>query len=127
MFDPILDYPYQDMPVWIPMAVGAYLKETGDFSVLEEKVPYYDDAREESVLCHMKRGIDYLFGHRGKRGLSLWGGGDWNDSLDNCGMQMKGEGVWLSIATVKAAEDYLEIESGESIGHTAIFLNCRLK
>ena len=109
MFDPILDYPYQDMPVWIPMAVGAYLKETGDFSVLEEKVPYYDDAREESVLCHMKRGIDYLFGHRGKRGLSLWGGGDWNDSLDNCGMQMKGESVWLSIATVKAAEDYLEI------------------
>ena len=109
MFDPILDYPYQDMPVWIPMAVGAYLKETGDFSFLKEEIPYYDDERKESVFCHMKRGIDYLFSHQGRRGLGLWGGGDWNDSLDNCGMQGKGESVWLSIATVKAAEEYLEI------------------
>lgn len=51
---------------------------------------------------------------RGERGLSLWGGGDWNDSLDNCGMKMKGESVWLSIAAVRAAKDYLEI-----VGKTA--------
>lgn len=114
MFDPILDYPYQDMPVWIPPAVLAYLKESGDFSLLEEEIPYYDDERKESVFLHVKRGMEYLFRMRGERGLSLWGGGDWNDSLDNCGMKMKGESVWLSIAAVRAAKDYLEI-----VGKTA--------
>ena len=49
MFDPTLNYPYQDMPVWIPMAILAYLKETADFSILEEQVGYYDDERKESI------------------------------------------------------------------------------
>ena len=114
MFDPILDYPYQDMPAWIPPAVLAYLKESGDLSLLKEEIPYYDDEQKESVFLHVKRGMEYLFRMRGERGLSLWGGGDWNDSLDNCGMKMKGESVWLSIAAVRAAKDYLEI-----VGKTA--------
>ena len=109
MFDPILDYPYQDMPAWIAPTVLAYLKESGDFSVLNEQVGYYDDERKESVFTHVKRGMDYLFNTQGKRGLSLWGGGDWNDSLDACGLQMKGESVWLSIATMNCSRDYIEI------------------
>ncbi len=111
MFDPILDYPYQDMPAWISPTVLTYLKESGDFSVLSAEVPYYDDERMENIFRHTERGVDYLLNTQGKRGLSLWGGGDWNDSLDNCGMQMKGESVWLSIAAVRAAEDFLEILS----------------
>lgn len=111
MFDPTLNYPYQDMPVWIPMAILAYLKETADFSILEEQVGYYDDERKESIFVHLKRGMDYLYANQGVHGLGLWGGGDWNDSMNNCGMQMKGESVWLSIATVKATDDYLEILS----------------
>ncbi|MDD6994965.1 MAG: hypothetical protein SPH68_01130 [Candidatus Borkfalkiaceae bacterium] len=109
MFDPTLDYPYQDMPVWIPMALLAYLKETNDFSVLKERIGYYDDERKESVFLHLKRGMDYLYAHQGEHGLGLWGGGDWNDSMNNCGMLGKGESVWLSIATVKATDDYAEI------------------
>lgn len=109
MFDPILDYPYQDMPVWIAPAILAYLKESGDFSVLNEKVCYYDSDKQESVFEHIKRGINYLFSMQGKRGLSLWGGGDWNDSLDSCGLQMKGESVWLSIATMNSSLDYIQI------------------
>lgn len=118
MFDPILDYPYQDMPVWIAPTVLTYLKESGDFSILNEKIPYYDDALEESVFRHLQRGVEYSFSHLGKRGLCLWGGGDWNDSLDNCGMQMKGESVWLSIAAVKSANDFIELikNSAKAIG-----------
>lgn len=74
MFDPILDYPYQDMPAWIPPAVLAYLKESGDLSLLKEEIPYYDDEQKESVFLHVKRGREYLFRMRGERGLSLWGG-----------------------------------------------------
>lgn len=108
-FDPILDYPYQDMPVWIPIAVLAYIKESGDFSVLEESVGYYDSEIRESVFAHIKRGIDFLYSNQGAHGLGLWRGGDWNDSMNNCGMQGKGESVWLSIATLKATDDYIEI------------------
>jgi cellobiose phosphorylase len=91
------------------MAVQAYIKESGDKSILEEKVGYYKSDLAETVFLHMKRGIDYLYSHQGEHGLSLWGGGDWNDSMNNCGLQMKGESVWLSIATVKATDDYLDI------------------
>lgn len=109
MFDPTLDYPYQDMPVWIPMAILAYAKETADFTILDEQVGYYDDERKESVFEHVKRGMEYLYAHQGEHGLGLWGGGDWNDSMNNCGLQMKGESVWLSIATVKGTNDYIEL------------------
>ena len=111
MFDPTLDYPYQDMPVWIPMAILAYLKETADFSILEEVVGYYDDERKDGIFIHLKRGMEYLYANQGVHGLGLWGGGDWNDSMNNCGMLGKGESVWLSIATVKATDDYIEILS----------------
>ena len=95
-FDPVMDHPYQDMAVWIPMTILSYLKETGDFSILDEKAPYLDSDAEETVFMHLKRGVYYSFENLGKHGLCLWGGGDWNDSIDNAG-QMIGESVWLSV------------------------------
>ena len=109
MFDPILDHPYQDMGSWIASTILTYLKESGDFSVLDELVGYYDNEAIEPVFMHLKRSIDFLFNNLGQHGLCLWGGGDWNDSIDNAGLQMIGESVWLSIATVNATRDYLEI------------------
>lgn len=108
-FDPVVDYPYQDMPVWIPIAVLTYIKESGDYGVLNEEVAYYDSDIIETVFLHIKRGMDFLYSNQGVHGLGLWRGGDWNDSMNNCGMQGKGESVWLSIATVKATDDYVEI------------------
>lgn len=108
-FDPIDEYPYQDGASWIPASVLAYLKETSDFSLLEELVPYYQSPIRESVFDHMRRGIDYLLAHRGEHQLVLWGGGDWNDSLNACGLEGKGESVWLSLATYKAGNEFLEI------------------
>ena len=108
-FDPVVDYPYQDMPVWIPIAVLTYIKESGDYGILDEKVAYYDSDSLETVFQHIQRGMDFLYSNQGVHGLGLWRGGDWNDSMNNCGLQDKGESVWLSIATVKATDDYIEI------------------
>lgn len=108
-FDPIVDYPYQDMPVWIPIAVLTYVKESGDYAVLDTRIGYYDADVKESVFFHIQRGMDYLYANQGEHGLNLWFGGDWNDSMNNCGLQGKGESVWLAIATVKATLDYLEL------------------
>ncbi len=109
MYEPDFKYPYYDMPVWIPETVTQYIKETGDFEILWISVPYLDSELSENVFCHVKRGLDFLLTNRGVHNLVLWGGGDWNDSMNNAGMKGKGESVWLSIATVKAVNEFLEL------------------
>lgn len=109
MWDPIMEEEYTDGAVWLVFTLNAYLKETNDFSLLDELVPYYDNTCEETVLKHSLRGMDYLQSNLGEHGLCLWGHGDWNDSLNGCGILGKGESVWLSEATVKAAKEMAEI------------------
>lgn len=109
MFQPLFLHPYNDGAAWIPASVTAYVKETGDFDFLNEKVGYFNSDLSESVIEHMRRGIRFLLDSRGEHNLVLWGGGDWNDSINNAGMKGKGESVWLSIATVKAINEYVEL------------------
>ena len=131
MFEPNFRYPYNDGATWIPTAILTYLNESGDLSVLDEEIPFikgdtasntgYDKGtkyenyldictqRTSSVFDHLQRGMDYLYNCRGKRGLVLLLGGDWNDSLNGAGYLGKGEGVWLTIATVKAYNEFIEI------------------
>ena len=129
MFEPDFPYPYNDGGVWIPAAVLSYLNESGDLSLLDEKIPYlkgdsyentsygapiayreYNGTAESFTLFdHVQRAMDYLYGCRGTHGLVLLRGGDWNDSLNNAGRLGRGEGVWLTIATVKAYNEFLEI------------------
>ncbi len=108
-FDPIFDYPYQDGATWIAQTVLAYLKETNDADILDVPVGYYQSELRETVFAHMARGYDYLLSDLGQNGLVLWRGGDWNDSIDNAGMEGIGESVWLSIATVAGINAFLEI------------------
>lgn len=109
MFAPFLRHPYVDGAAWIPETVVTYMKETGDIEFLDEVVPFFECDESGTVLEHIRRGIGFLTGQLGSHGLCLWGGGDWNDSIDNAGMQGIGESVWLSIATVKACKHYQEI------------------
>ncbi len=108
-FDPVFDYPYRDGPAWIPMALLSYLNESGDLSILDETIGYYDDKTTDSVFSHLCKGMDFLLSGVGEHGLCLWGGGDWNDSMNACGLQGKGESLWLSLATLKAMNDFKEI------------------
>lgn len=129
MFEPSFKFPYNDGGVWISGALLSYINESGDLSILSEKVPFlkgdsYENAsfadayvtepyiageKNESVLNHLLAAIDYLLSSRGKRNLVLWRGGDWNDSMNNVGRKNIGESVWLSIATVKAINELNEI------------------
>ena len=111
MYEPDFTYPYYDMPVWIFETVGQYIKESGDILILEEPVQYLDSDLSETLFDHLKRGMKFLLTNRGKHDLVLWGGGDWNDSMNNAGMKLIGESVWLSIATVKALNEFIELLS----------------
>jgi cellobiose phosphorylase len=84
---------FNDDPVWLILAVAAYVKETGDRSILDEPVPY--DNRpdsEEPLYEHLRRALLYTLGRLGPHGLPLIGRADWNDCLNlNCFSESPGE------------------------------------
>jgi cellobiose phosphorylase len=77
---------FNDDPHWLIVGVAAYLKETGDWSILDEAVPY-DNApgTEQSLYEHLQRSFKYTLDRLGPHGLPLIGRADWNDCLNlNC-------------------------------------------
>ena len=77
---------FYDDHLWLVLSTCAYVKETGDASILDEPVGYSDSpGRGESLLHHLETSIAFTLGHRGERGLPLIGHADWNDCLNlNC-------------------------------------------
>jgi cellobiose phosphorylase len=84
---------HSDTPLWIPFGIVEYLKETGDFSILEEVVPYHDDT-SGTVYEHLVRALGFAIANTGERGMPRIFTGDWNDTLDHVGSQGKGETTW---------------------------------
>jgi cellobiose phosphorylase len=84
---------FNDDPLWLVLAVAAYVKETGDRRILDEPVPY-DNApgSETSLYEHLLRSVRYTREHLGPHGLPLIGRADWNDCLNlNCFSDVPGE------------------------------------
>ena len=84
---------FNDDPAWLVVAVAAYLKETGDTSILDEQVPYDNEPGTETPLYeHLQRSIRYTLDRLGPHGLPLIGRADWNDCLNlNCFSEEPGE------------------------------------
>jgi len=77
---------FNDDPLWLVLAVTAYVKETGDWSILQELVPYDNKSGSEQPLHdHLQRSLQYTLDRLGPHGLPLIGRADWNDCLNlNC-------------------------------------------
>ncbi|MBE7553301.1 MAG: glycosyl transferase [Anaerolineales bacterium] len=74
---------FNDDPLWLVLGVVAYLKETGDWSLLDESVPYDNRPGSEQPLYeHLQRSIQYTLDRLGPHGLPLIGRADWNDCLN---------------------------------------------
>ncbi len=79
---------YGDDHLWIVLTLAAYIKETGDFSILDEQLPYYDPEADEpqhaqgSVTEHVERAIEFTRRNVGRHGLPLLGFADWNDTVN---------------------------------------------
>jgi cellobiose phosphorylase len=84
---------FNDDPMWLILAVAAYLKETGDRSLLDELVGYDNEAGTETPLYeHLQRALQYTLDRRGPHGLPLIGRADWNDTLNlNAFVETPGE------------------------------------
>ena len=74
---------FNDDPLWLVLGVTAYLKETADFAILDEPVPYDNQPGSETPLYeHLQRSIQYTVDRIGSHGLPLIGRADWNDCLN---------------------------------------------
>ncbi|MBN2002953.1 MAG: glycosyl transferase [Anaerolineae bacterium] len=74
---------FNDDPLWLPLAVIAYIKETGDWSILAEAVTYENKPGSEQPLSeHLERAMDHVLARLGPHGLPLIGRADWNDCLN---------------------------------------------
>lgn len=84
---------FNDDPLWLIAGTSAYIRETGDISILEETVPYDNDMSvATSLMEHLKRSFDYIVNHKGPHDLPLIGRADWNDCLNlNCFSEHPGE------------------------------------
>jgi cellobiose phosphorylase len=74
---------FNDDPLWLILAAAAYLKETGDWGLLSEAVPFDNrPGSEQPFYEHLRRSIAYTLARLGPHGLPLIGRADWNDCLN---------------------------------------------
>jgi cellobiose phosphorylase len=77
---------FNDDPLWLVLGVAAYLKESGDWSILDKQVQYENEPGTETPLYeHLQRALQYTLDRLGPHNLPLIGRADWNDCLNlNC-------------------------------------------
>ncbi len=115
---------FNDDPLWLIFGVAAYIKETGDKSILDDMVPFdNDESKAAPMLEHLKRSFDHVTNNLGPHGLPLIGHADWNDCLNlNCFSETPGqsfqtasnretgdvaESVFIAGMFVSVAPDYI--------------------
>lgn len=77
---------FNDDPLWLVYSTIAYIKETGDYTILDEQVPFNNDpGNSASLFDHLRRSLNHVTANLGPHGLPLIGRADWNDCLNlNC-------------------------------------------
>ncbi len=77
---------FNDDPMWLILGTISYIKESGDFSILDEMVPFDNDMSVARTLFdHLTVSFDHVINNLGPNKLPLIGRADWNDCLNlNC-------------------------------------------
>jgi cellobiose phosphorylase len=77
---------FNDDPMWLILGTISYIKESGDFSILDEMIPFDNDMSvARSLFDHLTVSFDHVVNNLGPHGLPLIGRADWNDCLNlNC-------------------------------------------
>ncbi|MBO8161684.1 MAG: glycosyl transferase family 36 [Thermosipho sp. (in: Bacteria)] len=94
--------------LWLPFITIQYLKETNDFTILDEEVPFLDGGKA-TLYEHCKRAIEHSFSMFSPRGIPLMGDHDWNDGLSALGHDLKGESFWVAEFLYYILNDFSKI------------------
>ena len=126
---------FNDDPLWLIAGVAAYIRETGDWTILDEPVPFDNEQGSEVPLFeHLTRSFEFTVTHRGPHGLPLIGRADWNDCLNlNCFSTTPGESfqttenkaggvaesVFIAAMFVKYGEEYAQLAERRGLADVA--------
>jgi cellobionic acid phosphorylase len=102
--------PHTDHCVWVPICLKAYLDETADYGLLDERIGFSDNQDTATVAEHIIKAMQWLDKSRDKRGLSYINQGDWCDPMNMVGYKGKGVSAWLSLASAYAIKVWAQIE-----------------
>ncbi|PWJ51499.1 GH36-type glycosyl hydrolase domain-containing protein [Faecalicatena contorta] len=117
--------------LWLPYCTAAYIRSTGDATILKETVPYIkgpmlkEEQQEAMFIPEISQCSDNVYNHCkkaidrtcfGEHGLPLMGGGDWNDGMNEVGMLGKGESVWLAWFLYTVLGDFIPLCNQEDDG-----------
>ena len=116
---------FNDDPLWLVACTAAYIRETGDSSILDHPTPFDNKpGSEQPLMEHLRRSINHVIDNRGPHGLPLIGRADWNDCLNlNCFSETDGESfqttanyesgiaesVFIAAMFVKYAHEYADL------------------
>ena len=100
---------YSDDHLWLILAVNAYVKETGDFAFLDQKVLYNDKETEGTVWEHLIRALEFTDKWKGPHNIALAGRADWNDTLNLDTGKGIAESVFTSMLFCRAANEMAEL------------------
>ena len=110
---------FNDDPMWLIFGTVAYIKETGDFSILDEPVPYNNEPGSEvSLMEHLRVSFNHVVDNLGPHMLPLIGRADWNDCLNlNCFS-------WDPNESFQTTENKTEGSKAESLMIAGLFVVC---
>ena len=95
--------------LWMSFVAPNYIRETGDFSLLDMPAPFLDDTGLAPFEDHVRRAFERVFRRSSERGLPFIGAGDWNDGLSAAGLEEKGESIWLAHFLAGCLGEWAEI------------------
>ena len=110
---------FSDDPLWLILSVSAYIKETGDWSILDEMVPYDNDMSvAQPMLEHLKVSFYHIVNNLGPHGLPLAMRADWNDCINlSCYSDTPGESFQTYInPKFKAEGGYSKVAESAFVG-----------
>lgn len=116
---------FSDDLLWLPYVTIDYIKNTGDYSILDEEAVYLEDEplregederykvtpesdKKGSIYEHCIRAIEISL-RFGEHNIPLMGSGDWNDGMSTVGNEGKGESVWLGWFLYSILDNFKEI------------------
>ena len=110
---------FNDDPMWLIFGTVAYLKETGDFSILDEQVPFDNKKGSEVTLMeHLRVSFNHVVENLGPHKLPLIGRADWNDCLNlNCFSHDPNE-------SFQTTENNTKGSKAESLMIAGLFVSC---
>ena len=117
---------YKDDYLWLVLATYNYIESTGDYSILEEKIPYvvgdklsnYEhekgitfaySEKQDTLLEHCLKSLKLSMNSLGRHKIPLMGGGDWNDGMNKVGIKGRGESVWLGFFLYDILEKFIKM------------------